>query len=73
MAALYQQMSPGRQLLGRIHPEHMGLHALLSARTQAKWKLRVQEGRSFSWARVDQSKVKKRKYEKNVDQMNENL
>lgn len=55
VASLHQQMSPGRQLLGRIHSEHMGLHALLGAWTQAKRQLRVEERRRFSWARVNQS------------------
>lgn len=36
VAALHQQMSPGGQVLGRIHSEHMGFHALLRARTQTK-------------------------------------
>lgn len=55
VAALDQQMSPNGQILGRIHPEHMGLHALLCAWTQAKWKLGVQQRGGFPWARVDQS------------------
>lgn len=56
VAALHQQMSPRGQLLGRIHPEHMGLHALLGARTQAEREVRIQERRALSWAGVDQSK-----------------
>lgn len=31
VATLHQQMSPGRQLLSRIHPKNMCLHALLCA------------------------------------------
>lgn len=54
VAALHQQMSPCGQILGRIHPEHMGLHALLGARTQAERQVRIQEGRTFSRAGVDQ-------------------
>lgn len=53
VAALHQQMSPGGQVLGRIHSEHMGFHALLRASTQTKWEVRVQERRTLSWARVD--------------------
>lgn len=53
VAALHQQMSPGGQVLGRIHSEHMGLHALLRARTQTKREVRVQERRTLPWARVD--------------------
>lgn len=53
VAALHQQMSPGGQLFGRIHSEDMGLHALLRARTQTKWEVRVQERRTLSWARMD--------------------
>ena len=61
VAAIHQQMSPGGQLLCRIHPEHMSLHPLLSARTQAERQLRVQERRRFSWTRVDQSRGQKEK------------
>lgn len=54
MAALHQQMSPCGQILGRVHPEHMGLHALLGARAQAEREVGIQEGRTFPRARVDQ-------------------
>lgn len=54
MAALHQQMSPCGQILGRINPEHMGLHALLGARTHAEREVGIQEGRTFSRAGVDQ-------------------
>lgn len=42
VATFHQHMSPSGQLFGRIHPEHMGLHTLLCARTQAKWEVGVQ-------------------------------
>ena len=36
VAALHQQVGPGGEVPGGVHPEHVGLHPLLGARAQAK-------------------------------------
>lgn len=53
VATLHQQVGPDGQVLGRIHPEHVGFHALLRASAQTKWEVWVQKGGTLSWARVD--------------------
>ena len=67
VAALHQQVGPGGEVPGGVHPEHVGLHPLLGACAQAERQLRLQQGGGLPRAGVDQSEEAGRRRQEGGD------